>query len=161
MKMPVLWFYGLSGSGKTTLATYAHSLLPVKYYPVVLLDSDHIRQLYWPELGLSKDARIENTRRIAKLAKSYHDLECAVVIAASAPFQQQREEALQILPQIKFISVDTPIHVCMLRKSHVYGSSNDNKVTHIDILPLPWEEINCDQDINRSLIKLDSILEKL
>lgn len=161
MKPPVLWFYGLSGSGKTTLANYAYFVLATKYYPVVFLDADKLRNEYWPELGLSRDSRIENTRRIVKLAKSYYSLDCAIVVAASAPFQQQREEALQTFPQIKFISVNTPLHICVLRKPHVYGVDNENKVTLIDRLPLPWAEINCDQDIKESLTNLASVLEKV
>ena len=158
---PVIWFYGLSGSGKTTLATYAHSVLPIRYYPVVFLDADELRKEYWPEIGLSRDARLENTRRIAKLAASYHKVKCAVVIAACAPYKQQREEALEILPIIKFIHVNTPLSVCQDRKPHTYGESNQNKVTEIDNLPLPWRIINCDQDMEKSLDSLDAILDTL
>lgn len=158
---PVVWFYGLSGSGKTTLANHAYSVLPARYYPVVFLDADELRKQYWPEIGLSRDARLENTRRIAKLAASYHAVKCAVVIAACAPYKQQREEALEILPLIKFIHVNTPLHVCQDRKPHTYGNGNQNKVIEIDNLPLPWNVINCDQDINKSLAKLDKILDML
>jgi len=159
--IPVIWFYGLSGSGKTTLASYAHSILPVKYYPVVFLDADELRKEYWPEIGLSKDARLENTRRIAKLAKSYYKVKCAVIVAACAPFQQQREEALEILPIIKFIHVNTPLSVCQNRKPHTYGENNQNKITLIDAMPNPWQTINCDQDINKSVANLDKILDTL
>lgn len=157
---PVIWFYGLSGSGKTTLATYAHSVLTIRHYPVVFLDADELRKEYWPELSLCKDARLENTRRVAKLAATYHKVKCSVVVAACAPYKQQREEALEILPIIKFIRVNTPLHVCQDRKPHAYGASNQNKVIEIDNLPLPWRVINCAQDMEKSLGSLDIILDK-
>lgn len=158
---PVLWFYGLSGSGKTTLADYAYSILNANYTPVVFLDSDVLRQTYWPEIGLSNDARLENARRIAKLAKSYHDINCAVVVAACVPFQQQREEALSVLPCIKFIHVNTPLSVCEIRKPHTYGADNPYKITLIDAAPEPWAVIDCNQRVEQSLVSLDAILDNL
>jgi adenylylsulfate kinase len=158
---PVVWFYGLSGSGKTTLATHAHVILQAKYYPVVFLDADVLRQTYWPELGLSKNARLDNATRISQLAKSYNDVQCAVIVAACVPFHEQREAALNILPHIKFIHVDTPLVICESRKPHTYGVANPHKVTSIDIEPEPWAVIDCNQSIDKSLPELSIILDRL
>lgn len=148
MPSPVLWFYGLSGSGKTTVTDRVYTVLKEQQRQVIILDADVLRFNYWPEVGLSKDARLENTRRITRLAKTYHDIGVTVLIAACAPFQQQREEALAILPTIKFIYMNTPLNVCQARKPTLYRVDNGNKITFVDPLPLPWFSITCDQDID-------------
>jgi adenylylsulfate kinase-like enzyme len=147
MAAPVLWFYGLSGSGKTTVTNFVYEYLKERYSHVIILDADVLRHNYWPEVGLSKDARLENTRRITRLAKTYYDIDVPVLIAACAPFQQQREEALAILPGIKFVFMNTPLSVCQARKPFLYRDDNPNKIIMVDPLPPPWAVINGDQDI--------------
>ena len=157
MSSSVLWFYGLSGSGKTTVTDRVYAILKEQHRQVIILDADVLRFNYWPEVGLSKDARLENTRRITRLAKTYYDIGVTVLIAACAPFQQQREEALAILPNIKFIYMDTPLSVCQERKPTLYRADNVNKITSVDPLPLPWAVINCDQDIDTVINHLNSL----
>lgn len=157
MSSSVLWFYGLSGSGKTTVTDRVYAILKEQHRQVIILDADVLRFNYWPEVGLSKDARLENTRRITRLAKTYYDIGVTVLIAACAPFQQQREEALTILPSIKFIYMATPLSVCQERKPTLYRADNVNKITSVDPLPLPWAVINCDQDIDTVINHLNSL----
>jgi adenylylsulfate kinase len=140
MPVPVLWFYGLSGSGKTTVIDYAQQVLQKWNIRFIVLDADALRAAYWPEIGLSRDARLENTRRIATLAKTYAELGVVVLVAACAPFQAQREEALTILPDIKFVYIDTSLDVCQARKPHTYTDASKS-VTLIDALPFPWSTI--------------------
>jgi adenylylsulfate kinase-like enzyme len=155
----VLWFYGLSGSGKTTLTSYAQHVIESWHIPVIVLDADELRNNYWPEVGLSKDARLENTRRIARLAKTYKDLGIAVIVAACAPFQEQRYEVLQLLPDTKFVYVNTSLDICKKRKPHTYADQN-KLVASVASLPAPWASIDGDQEIESLLDSVSAILER-
>jgi adenylylsulfate kinase-like enzyme len=155
----VLWLYGLSGSGKTTIASYAQHVIESWHVPYIVLDADELRNNYWPEVGLSKDARLENTRRIARLAKTYKDLGIAVVVAACAPFQEQRNEVLQLLPDTKFVYVNTSLDICKKRKPHTYADQT-KLVNLVDPLPAPWASIDGDQEIESILDSVSAIMER-
>lgn len=155
----VLWLYGLSGSGKTTLTSYAQHVIESWHIPHIVLDADELRKNYWPEVGLSKDARLENTRRIARLAKTYKDLGIAVVVAACAPFQEQRNEVLQVLPDTKFVFVNTSLGTCKKRKPHTYMDQT-KLVSSVDPLPAPWASIDGSREIESILDSVSDILER-
>ena len=85
------WLTGLSGSGKSTLAHAAEAILFQQDYHVVVLDGDVIRSGLCSDLGFSMDARRENNRRVAELAKIF--VKCGVIcicafISPSAAFCQ-------------------------------------------------------------------------
>jgi adenylylsulfate kinase-like enzyme len=155
----VLWLYGLSGSGKTTIADCIQRVVKSRSIPFIVLDADELRKDYWPEVGLSKDARLENTRRIARLAKTYKDLGIAVIVAACAPFQEQRNEVLQLLPDTKFVYVNTPVGICKKRKPHTYADQT-KLVNLVDPLPTPWVCIDGNQEIDSILDSVSDILER-
>jgi adenylylsulfate kinase-like enzyme len=155
----VLWLYGLSGSGKTTIADCIQRIVKSRSIPFIVLDADELRKDYWPEVGLSKDARLENTRRIARLAKTYKDLGIAVIVAACAPFQEQRNEVLQLLPDTKFVYVNTPVNICKKRKPHTY-TDQTKLVNLVDPLPAPWASIDGNREIDSILDSVSDILER-
>jgi len=159
MTPPVLWLYGLSGSGKTTVSRYAQYIINSWHAPVIVLDADVLRKDYWPEIGLTKSARLENTRRIAKLAKTYKDLNIAVLVAACAPFQEQREDVLRLLPDTKFVYMDTPLDICRERKPYTYKDPA-RSVTSVEHTPPPWATIDGKQDIDSILTATSVILER-
>src|SRR6185295_10401259 len=66
---PVIWFTGLSGAGKTTLARGLQQRFRQNGYPSVILDGDELREGVNSELGFSKEARMENIRRAAEIAR--------------------------------------------------------------------------------------------
>lgn len=155
----VLWLYGLSGSGKTTVASCIQRIVKSLNIPFIVLDADELRNNYWPEVGLSKDARLENTRRIARLAKTYKDLGIAVIVAACAPFQEQRNEVLQLLPDTKFVYVNTSLDICKKRKPHTY-TDQTKLVNLVDPLPAPWASIDGNREIDSILDSVYNILER-
>jgi adenylylsulfate kinase len=94
MKNDVLWLIGVSGAGKTTVAKELQQLVRSEriYSSCVLVDADAARQL-WPELGLSKEDRGKNMRRLAKLARMVATQlsDTLVVVANIAPYATERE----------------------------------------------------------------------
>jgi adenylylsulfate kinase len=138
----VIWFYGISGSGKTTAAHSLHKQLLSDNINSAHLDADDLRYKFWPELGVSREARLENTKRITLLAKEFSDLGVPVVVSAVAAFTEQRANTLNILPHTKFVLVDTPVGVCKQRKPHYYKDADSNKVLDVDAYPLPWATLD-------------------
>jgi len=89
----IIWLTGNSGSGKTTLA----SRIKDKFPNFIILDGDDIRNSVSQDLGLSKDDRIKNNVRIAKLANILHKQGFSIVISSIAPYQQGRDLASKII----------------------------------------------------------------
>lgn len=96
----IIWLSGVSGVGKTTIAKSLVVNKPARYIYHTLLDADVIRNLAWPELGLSVEDRNKNVTRMARLAsflsQSDIDNNILVVVACIAPFREVRNEALNI-----------------------------------------------------------------
>lgn len=94
----VTWLTGNSGAGKTTLAKkIIHS------DGGVLLDGDAMRACW--SLGFSKEDRIENNMRIAKIAKLLSDQGQNVVVATICPYKDLREEVKK-LTNCRFVYLD-------------------------------------------------------
>ena len=95
----IIWLCGPSGSGKTTLATHLAEILNA---PIV--DADVYRKK-WPELGYSKEDRIESCERLLEEAYNLKVSNKFVIVSAIAPYEKWREDKMKLL-QIKFIQVD-------------------------------------------------------
>ena len=93
----VLWFTGLSGSGKSTLANATEHTLHQLGYKTMVLDGDNIRMGLCKDLGFSDDARKENIRRIAEVAKLFAESGTIVLTAFISPFRSDRDAAREII----------------------------------------------------------------
>ena len=113
----VLWFTGLSGSGKSTLAGALEQALFELGAHTYLLDGDNVRLGLNQGLTFSADDRKENIRRIGEVAKLMADAGLIVLTAFISPYQQDREQVRQLLPEAEFIEifVDTPLQICESR----------------------------------------------
>lgn len=94
----VTWITGNSGAGKTTLANKLVAL-----DGGILLDGDEMR-ICW-KLGFSKNDRIENNLRIARIAKILSEQGFKVVVATICPYRALRMEVKQIT-NCRFIYLD-------------------------------------------------------
>jgi adenylylsulfate kinase len=88
--MDIIWLFGQTGSGKTHLANLLVDNM-------VWLDGDKLRGV-WKDLGLSKEDRIEQNWRIARLANMFHSDGHNVVVSTICPYKKQREEISNIMP---------------------------------------------------------------
>jgi len=112
----VFWLYGRSGAGKTTLAQHLRSGLLDRDIPVVYLDGDEMRSALCSDLGFKKEARLENHRRIAEIARLLIEQELNVVVSTMAPEYQQRDLVAQILgDKLVWFYIHAPLDVCMAR----------------------------------------------
>ncbi|MCF2857393.1 adenylyl-sulfate kinase [Pseudoalteromonas sp. SMS1] len=113
----VLWYTGLSGSGKSTIANAVEAKLFELGCHTYLLDGDNVRHGLNKGLSFSDEDRVENIRRISEVAKLFVDAGIIVSTAFISPFQKDRDQARNLLPQGEFIEVfvDTPLAVCESR----------------------------------------------
>ncbi|GGP67915.1 adenylyl-sulfate kinase [Saccharothrix coeruleofusca] len=113
-----LWLTGLPSSGKSTLGRE----LVARYQgqrAVQHLDGDAIRREFFPELGFAKEDRIENVRRIGRLAAMLAAQDVLVVVSVIAPFRSARAEVRELHERagLTFVEVHVhaPVEVCAER----------------------------------------------
>jgi adenylyl-sulfate kinase len=112
----VFWLFGRSGAGKTTLASRLRDGLADRKISVVYLDGDEMRSRLCSDLGFKAEARLENHRRIAEIARLLADQGINVVVSTMAPEHQQRDLVSSILgDKLIWFYIHAPLDICMQR----------------------------------------------
>jgi bifunctional enzyme CysN/CysC len=109
----VLWFTGLSGAGKSTIANIVEKTLYARGLHTYLLDGDNVRHGLNRDLGFTDEARVENIRRVAEVAKLMVDAGLIVLVSFISPFRAERRMARALVGGSEFIEifVDAPLAV--------------------------------------------------
>jgi adenylylsulfate kinase len=112
----VFWLFGRSGAGKTTLALRLRDGLADRKIPVVYLDGDDMRSTLCSDLGFGSEARLENHRRIAEIARLLTVQGLNLVVSTMAPEHQQRDLVAKILgDKLMWFYIHAPLDICMQR----------------------------------------------
>jgi adenylyl-sulfate kinase len=112
----VFWLFGRSGAGKTTLALRLRDGLADRKIPVVYLDGDEMRSTLCSDLGYKSEARLENHRRIAEIARLLAAQGLNVVVSTMAPEHQQRDLVAKILGgKLMWFYIHAPLDICIQR----------------------------------------------
>lgn len=116
----VFWFYGLSGSGKTTLATALEQRLTHQGFKTKILDGDNIRTGLNEDLGFSDADRAENIRRIAQVARLFHEAGILCICSFITPKRELRQLARSIIGPEHFTAIYTraSFETCAERDVH-------------------------------------------
>lgn len=135
----VFWFMGRSAAGKTTLASRLVAEFRSGGRKVVQLDGDQWRAGLSRDLGFSAEARTENHRRLAEVAKLISDQGILVVVASMAPMELHRSLAEKILEErVRWIFVDASLETCIRRDpKRLYQQAQAGRVTQL--LEFPYE----------------------
>jgi bifunctional enzyme CysN/CysC len=114
-----IWFTGLPGAGKSTIASAVEERLVAAGRPAFLLDGDNLRHGLNGDLGFDEDARCENVRRTAHVARLFAEAGTIALVSLVSPYGCDREVAsgLHAAHDLHFIEVfvDTPLEVCEQR----------------------------------------------
>ncbi|HWV01486.1 MAG TPA: sulfate adenylyltransferase subunit CysN, partial [Devosia sp.] len=113
----IVWFTGLSGSGKSTVANLIEKKLAAEGKHAYILDGDNVRHGLNKDLGFTEEARVENIRRVAEVARLMADAGLVVLVSFISPFRNERRLAREIAGDVQFteVYVDTPLEVCEAR----------------------------------------------
>ena len=96
-KSAVLWMTGLSASGKSTIAHRLERELLMSGHRVFVLDGDTLRTGLCADLGFSREARQENLRRAAEVARVMREAGMLVIASFISPFRSERETLVNIV----------------------------------------------------------------
>ena len=113
----MLWLTGLSGAGKSTIANLVDKRLSVLGRHTTLLDGDNLRHGLNRDLGFTKEARVENIRRVAEVAALFVDAGMIALVSLISPFRSEREMARSLFAAGEFIEIHvaTPLAECERR----------------------------------------------
>ncbi|MBL6928874.1 MAG: adenylyl-sulfate kinase [Rhodospirillales bacterium] len=138
----VLWMTGLSGSGKSTVAMALQRRLFERGRQVYVLDGDNVRQGLNRDLGFSPDARAENIRRIAEVAKLFADAGFVVITAFISPYREDRNSARAIIGEgFQEIYVKADLGTCEQRDPKgLYKRARAGEIPEFTGISAPYEE---------------------
>src|SRR5580704_13187804 len=91
-----VWLTGLSGSGKSTVAAAVEQRLVLEGRSAYRLDGDNLRTGLNGDLGFSREAREENCRRVAEVARLFADAGMIAIVAIISPYAVSRQRARQL-----------------------------------------------------------------
>ncbi len=108
---------GLSGAGKSTLANALEEKLNGLGKHTYILDGDNLRHGLNQDLGFSMEARNENVRRAAEVARLMVDAGLIVIVGLISPLKAERDHARSLFGknQFKEIYLSTSLKECEKR----------------------------------------------
>jgi bifunctional enzyme CysN/CysC len=114
-----VWFTGLPSSGKSTIAAAVEARLVAAGVNAYRIDGDNLRHGLPGDLGVGADARAENVRRAAEVARLMADSGTVTLVSLVSPYAVDRDRARAIHAgdNLAFVEVyvDTPIEECERR----------------------------------------------
>ncbi|HVY50402.1 MAG TPA: sulfate adenylyltransferase subunit CysN [Devosia sp.] len=138
----IVWFTGLSGSGKSTVANLVEKKLAAEGKHAYILDGDNVRHGLNKDLGFTEEARVENIRRVAEVARLMADAGLVVLVSFISPFRNERRLAREIAGDIQFteVYVDTPLEVCEARDPKgLYARARRGEIKNFTGIDSPFE----------------------
>jgi len=129
----VFWLFGRSGAGKTTLGLRLRAGLQDREIPVIYLDGDELRATLCSDLGFQTEARLENHRRIAEIARLLNQQGLNVVVSTMAPEHSHRDLVSQILGRkLVWFYIHAPLSVCIGRDPKgIYKRAQQGQISQL------------------------------
>jgi bifunctional enzyme CysN/CysC len=138
----VLWLTGLSGAGKSTIANLVDKRLADLGRHTTLLDGDNLRHGLNRDLGFTSEARVENIRRVAEVARLFVDAGVIALVSLISPFRSDREMARNLLGVGEFIEIHvaTSLAECERRDPKgLYRKARSGELPNFTGIDQPYE----------------------
>jgi bifunctional enzyme CysN/CysC len=139
-----LWFTGLPGAGKSTVAAAVEERLLELGQPAFLLDGDNLRHGLNGDLGFDENARRENVRRTAHVARLLADAGTIALVSLVSPYAADRETAASLheADDLAFLEifVDAPLELCEQRDPKgLYARARAGELAGLTGVGAPYE----------------------
>ncbi|BAV72577.1 adenylylsulfate kinase [Pseudomonas chlororaphis subsp. aurantiaca] len=137
-----LWLTGLSGAGKSTLANLLELRLNGQGLHTFVLDGDNVRGGLCRDLGMGAEARKENIRRLAEVARLMVEAGLIVIVSAISPFRAERAAARALFAAGDFLEVyvSTSFAACARRDPKgLYQAASEGRIRDFTGLDSPYE----------------------
>ena len=144
MRGATVWFTGLPSSGKSTLAAAVEERLTADGIAAYVLDGDNLRHGLNGDLGFDEQARAENVRRTAHVARLFADAGVVALVSLVSPYAADRELARSLheeagLPFVE-VYVNAPVSVCERRDPKgLYARARRGEISGFTGVDDPYE----------------------
>ncbi len=139
-----LWFTGLPAAGKSTIAAAVEERLVSSGRSAFMLDGDNLRHGLNGDLGFDAEARSENVRRTAHVARLLAESGSLALVSLVSPYAVDREAAaaLHTTVGLAFVEVfvDAPLQLCRERDPKgLYERASSGDVSEMTGVDAPYE----------------------
>ncbi|HXB15548.1 MAG TPA: sulfate adenylyltransferase subunit CysN [Solirubrobacteraceae bacterium] len=139
-----LWFTGLPGAGKSTVAAAVEERLLEMGRAAFLLDGDNLRHGLNGDLGFDEQARTENVRRTAHVARLLAESGTVALVSLVSPYAADRRTAasLHAADELDFLEVfvDAPLELCERRDPKgLYARARAGELSGLTGVGAPYE----------------------
>ena len=158
-----LWMTGLSGSGKSTLANALEVKLNALGRHTYILDGDNLRHGLNADLDFTMEARNENVRRAAEVARLMVDAGLIVIVGLISPLRAEREHARSLFApnQFKEIYLSTSLAECEKRDvKGLYQKARSGALKDFTGIDSPYEEPEAPEiELNTENLSVDQAVD--
>ena len=139
-----IWLTGLPAAGKSTVAAAVEERLVARGRAAFALDGDNLRHGLNGDLGFDEEARSENVRRTAHVARLLAEAGTVAVVSLVSPYARDRAAAAEIhaadeLPFVE-VFVATPLEECERRDpKRLYARARRGELAGMTGIDDPYE----------------------
>jgi adenylyl-sulfate kinase len=139
-----IWFTGLPAAGKSTIAGAVEEHMVCAGRPAFLLDGDNLRHGLNGDLGFDEEARRENVRRTAHVARLLAESGTVALVSLVSPYACDREEAAELHATVELpfleIFVSAPLSLCEARDPKgLYARARAGSLSGLTGVDAPYE----------------------
>ena len=158
-----LWIIGPSAAGKTTISKLIYKSLKKKIPNLIIVDGDHIRDLYEKNLGYDKISRSKNTFRYINLVKWLNSHDISSIVAVISPFEKDREICRKKIKNYYEVYLESSLEERIKRDNKkLYLPALNGKKKFVVDVDIPFEKPkNCDLTFNTENKKPDEISNQI
>ncbi|HXB63863.1 MAG TPA: adenylyl-sulfate kinase [Solirubrobacteraceae bacterium] len=139
-----IWLTGLPAAGKSTIGRAIEERLVKAGRPAYLLDGDNLRHGLNGDLGFDEQARAENVRRTAHVARLLAECGAVALVSLVSPYAADRELAAELHAEQELafleVFVSTPLAQCERRDPKgLYARARAGELAGMTGVDAPYE----------------------